>query len=219
MSFINKTKIENAALIRGVASFPKNEEVSFHLEPSKITIAGLDWNVEPNNLVRIDTSTVEFSNFRFLNELQSIGLNGSIAKDPNANLKINLKDFDLANFNIATKEIGQKVIFLRKLQQGGSHHSFGIHVAKMAGMPRSIVERAANILTQLEQKSIDSNDMNAKVKNIQQPQPQLQLSIFDTVDETAGKLKEALIDIDVNRMTPIECMLKLNELKQALKEE
>ncbi|MGB0916791.1 MAG: translocation/assembly module TamB domain-containing protein [Flavobacteriales bacterium] len=102
----NKTKIENAALIRGVASFPKNEEVSFHLEPSKITIAGLDWNVEPNNLVRIDTSTVEFSNFRFLNELQSIGLNGSIADDPNANLKVNLKDFDLANFNIATKRSG-----------------------------------------------------------------------------------------------------------------
>ncbi|MGB1317325.1 MAG: translocation/assembly module TamB domain-containing protein, partial [Flavobacteriales bacterium] len=102
----NKTKIENAALIRGVASFPKNEEVSFHLEPSKITIAGLDWNVESNNLVRIDTSTVEFSNFRFLNELQSIGLNGSIANDPNANLKVNLKDFDLANFNIATKRSG-----------------------------------------------------------------------------------------------------------------
>jgi DNA mismatch repair protein MutS len=124
----------------------------------------------------------------------------------------------IKNFNVATKEIGQKVIFLRKLQAGGSHHSFGIHVARRAGMPRSIVERASNILVQLEQKSIDSGDMNAKVKNIQQAQPQLQLSIFDTVDETAGKLKEVLLDIDVNRMTPIECMLKLSELTKIVKE-
>jgi DNA mismatch repair protein MutS len=110
------------------------------------------------------------------------------------------------------------VIFLRKLQAGGSHHSFGIHVAKMAGMPRSIVERASNILVQLEQKSIDGENISDKVKNLQQSLPQLQLSIFDTVDETAGKIKAELLDIDVNRMTPIECMMKLSELAKIVRE-
>jgi len=123
----------------------------------------------------------------------------------------------IKNFNVATKEIGQKVIFLRKLKAGGSQHSFGIHVAKMAGMPRTIVERAANILTQLETKSIDNNTISEKVKQIEQ-QPAFQLSIFDTVDETAGKIKSELLDIDVNRMTPIECMMKLSELVKIVKE-
>lgn len=123
----------------------------------------------------------------------------------------------IKNFNVATKEIGQKVIFLRKLQAGGSQHSFGIHVAKMAGMPRSIVERASNILVQLEQKSIDNGNMNTKMKNIEKPAA-LQLSIFDAVDETAGKIKAELLDIDVNRLTPIECMLKLSELVKMVKE-
>ena len=123
----------------------------------------------------------------------------------------------IKNFNVATKEIGQKVIFLRKLQAGVSQHSFGIHVAKMAGMPRSIVERASNILVQLEQKSIDNGNMNTKMKNIEKPAA-LQLSIFDAVDETAGKIKAELLDIDVNRLTPIECMLKLSELVKIVKE-
>ncbi|MFT4594138.1 MAG: hypothetical protein ACI9UR_000443 [Bacteroidia bacterium] len=105
----NKTKIENAALIKGVASFPKNEEVSFHLEPSKITVAGLDWEVAEGNLIRVDTNAIDFSNFRFLNKTQSIGLNGSISKDPNSKLKVRLKDFDLTNFNIATRRSGLKL--------------------------------------------------------------------------------------------------------------
>jgi DNA mismatch repair protein MutS len=123
----------------------------------------------------------------------------------------------IKNYNVATKEVGQKVIFLRKLQAGGSQHSFGIHVAKMAGMPRSIVERAANILVQLEQKSIDNpNNSRAAAKNIQYA-PQVQLSIFETVDETAGKIKAELLDLDLNRMTPIECMIKLNALVKLVK--
>ncbi|MEZ5043528.1 MAG: DNA mismatch repair protein MutS [Saprospiraceae bacterium] len=126
------------------------------------------------------------------------------------------------NFNIATKEVGQKVIFLRKLIPGGSHHSFGIHVASMAGMPRSILERAAHILTQLEQKSIDNEVASAdgvkasRVATDQIAPENYQLSIFETVDPVAGKLKEALVDLNINNMTPIECMMKLNELKQLL---
>ncbi|MEM6318660.1 MAG: DNA mismatch repair protein MutS [Bacteroidota bacterium] len=129
----------------------------------------------------------------------------------------------IKNFNIATKEVGHKVIFLRKLVAGGSHHSFGIHVAKMAGMPRSIVERAAHILTQLEQKSVEDNENSEGIKankaDTQQIAPEnYQLSIFETVDPALGKLKEALQDVQINSMTPIECMMKLNELKKLVEE-
>lgn len=131
----------------------------------------------------------------------------------------------IKNFSIATREVGQKVIFLRKLVAGGSQHSFGIHVAKMAGMPRSIVERAAHILTQLEQKSITNEGENglgvatSKADTAAISAESLQLSIFETVDPTAGKIKEALLDLDLNAMTPIDCMMKLNELKKLLEEE
>ena len=131
----------------------------------------------------------------------------------------------IKNFNIATREVGHKVIFLRKLVPGGSEHSFGIHVAKMAGMPRSIVERATHILTQLEQKSIDNgaegttDGIKADKAQTQQISTEaLQLSIFETVDPTAGKIKEALLDLDLNSMTPIDCMMKLNELRKFLEE-
>lgn len=131
----------------------------------------------------------------------------------------------IKNFNIATKEVGQKVIFLRKLIEGGSHHSFGIHVAKMAGMPRSIVERAAHILVQLEQKSIANGEeeksfdgqpdknIGKKLKQVSQP---MQLTFFDANDPILEEIKEDLIDLDVNSMTPIEAMMKLNELKKKL---
>jgi DNA mismatch repair protein MutS len=131
----------------------------------------------------------------------------------------------IKNFNIATKEVGQKVIFLRKLIEGGSHHSFGIHVAKMAGMPRSIVERAAHILVQLEQKSIANGDeeesfggqpdknIGKKLEKISEP---MQLTFFDANDPILEEIKEDLMDLDVNSMTPIEAMMKLNELKKKL---
>lgn len=131
----------------------------------------------------------------------------------------------IKNFNIATKEVGQKVIFLRKLIPGGSEHSFGIHVAKMAGMPRGIVERAAHILTQLEQKSIENDGPTGDGIQTNKANTEgisteaYQLSIFETVDPVAGKLKEMLVDLDINSMTPIDCMLKLNEMKKVLEEE
>ena len=129
----------------------------------------------------------------------------------------------IKNFNIAVRETGQKIIFLRKLTEGGSAHSFGIHVAKMAGMPRGIVERAGHILSQLEQKSIESGGTaltadgvkttNAQTKDLSA----MQLSIFETNDPVADRIKEMVQDLDVNTMTPIECMMKLNELKNALR--
>jgi DNA mismatch repair protein MutS len=132
----------------------------------------------------------------------------------------------IRNYNVSVREVGNKVIFLRKLAEGGSQHSFGIHVARMAGMPRSIVERAGHILQQLELKSVDdapaagNGGPQSKRAATQQIAAQpYQLSIFETVDPTAGKIKEALLDLDLNRLTPIDCMLKLNELRKMLEGE
>lgn len=126
----------------------------------------------------------------------------------------------IKNFNVATKEIGNKVIFLRKLVEGGCEHSFGIHVAAMAGMPRDIVSRAMEILEELEQKTIDKSDdlnsMRHKARNIEAKN--YQLSLFEASDSTGEKLKENLSLLDLNTMTPIECMLKLHELKEILNE-
>lgn len=129
----------------------------------------------------------------------------------------------IKNFNVSVKEINNKIIFLRKLAEGGSAHSFGIHVAKMAGMPKSIVARANSILLQLEQKHIDSegNSENgiphvATADTASLSAEAMQLSIFETVDVVAGKLKAELIDLEINSMTPIDCMMKLNELKKLL---
>ncbi len=131
----------------------------------------------------------------------------------------------IKNYHVATREVGQKVIFLRKLVPGGSEHSFGIHVAKMAGMPRTIVERAEDILAQLEQKSIAS-EAGQKEGGAKAAKPDtrsisttaMQLSIFEAADPTVGKLKAELLDLNLNNMTPIECMMKLNELKKLLEE-
>jgi len=127
------------------------------------------------------------------------------------------------NFHVSTKEVGQKVVFLRKLVPGGSNHSFGIHVARMAGMPQAIVQRANEILKTLEEKSVEGREQGAngkeqkaetqaeirkKVKNISTP---LQLHIFD-VDDYTLKIKETLLSLDLNTMTPMDALWKLNEL-------
>ncbi|MEO6037843.1 MAG: DNA mismatch repair protein MutS, partial [Saprospiraceae bacterium] len=132
------------------------------------------------------------------------------------------------NFHVSTKQVGQKVIFLRKLVPGGSNHSFGIHVARMAGMPPAIVERAGEILIQLEGKHIGEPEteqlvspegqvetardrMQKKVKNIQ---PQVQLQIFESLDPYTVQIKAELQALDLNTMTPIDALWKLNELRK-----
>ncbi len=133
------------------------------------------------------------------------------------------------NYSIAIKEHGNRIIFLRKLVEGGSQHSFGIHVAQMAGMPATIVARASSILGQLEQQHLTEevyeSEEAASVGTAPAPTARpmaagslsveaMQLSIFETSDPTAGRLREALDQISINNMTPIECMMKLQELKQ-----
>lgn len=128
----------------------------------------------------------------------------------------------IKNYNVATREMGNKVIFLRKLTEGGCEHSFGIHVAAMAGMPKVIIERAQEILAELEQKTIHGPGKNqtsrATKAPVRQIPPAYQLSIFETVDTTAGKLKTTIQSLDINTMSPIECMMKLIELKKILEE-
>ena len=118
------------------------------------------------------------------------------------------------NFQISTKESGSKVIFLRKLIEGGSHHSFGIHVARMAGMPKEIVLRANDLLHELEKKSV-SPELSDTLQSIESHRP-LQLDIFDHSNPQLQQIQEALEKLDINSMTPVEALLKLNELKKLL---
>ena len=117
------------------------------------------------------------------------------------------------NFHVTHKEIGNKIIFLRKLAQGGSTHSFGVHVARMAGMPVSLVERANEILATLEEKNVsDKLTTNIKKLNTQQ----FQLNIFDGLAEDLKRIRELLDATEINTLTPVEALMKLNEMKSIL---
>jgi DNA mismatch repair protein MutS len=118
------------------------------------------------------------------------------------------------NYHITNKEVGNKVVFLRKLAPGGTKHSFGIHVAKMAGMPPELIQRANEILKQLEEKHVDDN-VDEQVKKI--AAPKMQLSIFDAHSETFKEIRTLLENTDINRLTPVEALMKLNEVKGLLK--
>ncbi|OLY92584.1 DNA mismatch repair protein MutS [Cnuella takakiae] len=118
------------------------------------------------------------------------------------------------NFHVTNKEIGGKIIFLRKLAEGGSTHSFGIHVARMAGMPPELINRANEVLTQLEQKH-ESNDNRQNLQALSGQR--MQLNIFDTHSQTFDEIRNALNNVDINRLTPVEALLKLNEIKGMIK--
>lgn len=117
------------------------------------------------------------------------------------------------NFNVAVKEMDNKVIFIRKLQPGGSEHSFGIHVAQLAGMPNQVVIRANTILKHLEADKLSENE---KEKLAEVPSSQFQLNLFES-DPRFEKVLKLLRDIDVNTISPVEALLKVNEMKEELK--
>jgi DNA mismatch repair protein MutS len=129
------------------------------------------------------------------------------------------------NYHITNKEVGNKIIFLRKLAPGGSIHSFGIHVAKMAGMPVELIKRANDILKQLEDSRESQEDWQSQKSqhenlshNIKKlTTPQMQLSIFDAHTETFEEMRKLLEATDINRLTPVEALLKLSEIKNLLK--
>jgi len=120
----------------------------------------------------------------------------------------------IKNYHITNKEVGNKVIFLRKLAPGGSTHSFGIHVAKMAGMPPALIQRANEILRQLEAMH-EGENIGVELKKMNNDK--LQLSIFDAHSETFDEMRKMLEGIDINRLTPVEALLKLSEIKNLLK--
>jgi DNA mismatch repair protein MutS len=118
----------------------------------------------------------------------------------------------IKNFHVATKEVGNKIIFLRKMVEGGSEHSFGIHVAKMAGMPRLILDRANELLAELEEQRANSNMR----QSLKKANPQIQMSMFDMTDPKLKQIGELLQKVEINALTPIEAMMKLNEMKRLL---
>lgn len=120
----------------------------------------------------------------------------------------------IKNYNVTVKEVNNKVIFLRKLERGGSEHSFGIHVAKMAGMPQSIVKRADEILHRLEQENRQEDMVSRPKVQASAPKDGVQLSFFQLDDPVLCQIRDEILHLDVNNLTPIEALNKLNDIKR-----
>lgn len=116
----------------------------------------------------------------------------------------------IKNFNVSVQEIKKKIVFLRKLKEGGSEHSFGIHVAKVAGMPKEILKRAQEILVKLEK----SHAADSKPKVLQKDDSEMQLSFFQLDDPVLSQIKTEITKIDIDTLTPIEALMKLNDIKK-----
>lgn len=123
----------------------------------------------------------------------------------------------IKNYNVSVKEIDNKVIFLRKLERGGSEHSFGIHVAKMAGMPKSIVKRAADILKQLETDNRQQGVSSKPMAEVGETRGGMQLSFFQLDDPILCQIRDEILNLDVNNLTPLEALNKLNDIKRIVK--
>jgi DNA mismatch repair protein MutS len=127
----------------------------------------------------------------------------------------------IKNYNVSVKEVDGKVIFLRKLEKGGSEHSFGIHVAEIAGMPKSIVKRANVILKQLEMESSQVGNAKGEKGRVSKPTTEIaqsregmQLSFFQLDDPVLCQVRDEILGLDVNNLTPLEALNKLNEIKK-----
>ena len=123
----------------------------------------------------------------------------------------------IKNYNVSVKEIDNKVIFLRKLERGGSEHSFGIHVAKMAGMPKNIVKRANDILKQLETDNRQQGISSKPMVEVGETRGGMQLSFFQLDDPVLCQIRDEILNLDVNNLTPLEALNKLNDIKRIVK--
>jgi DNA mismatch repair protein MutS len=119
----------------------------------------------------------------------------------------------IKNYNVSVKEVKNKIIFMRKLQPGGIEHSFGIHVAKMAGMPKKVLDRANKILEQLEEQRETGKTAKVTAKPVED---EMQLSFFQLDDPVLLNIKDELQKTDINTLTPIEALMKLNEIKKMI---
>lgn len=118
----------------------------------------------------------------------------------------------IANYNVSVREIDGKVVFLRKLAPGGSEHSFGIHVARLAGMPRSITDRADEVL-----RSLEAGARRAETPAVPQTAPAgMQLSFFQLDDPVLAQVRDELLGIDIDRLTPLQALTKLNDIRSIL---
>ena len=123
----------------------------------------------------------------------------------------------IKNYNVSVKEVDNKVIFLRKLERGGSEHSFGIHVAKMAGMPKSIVKRSNEILKQLESDNRQQGIAGKPLAEVSENRSGMQLSFFQLDDPILCQIRDEILNLDVNNLTPIEALNKLNDIKKIVR--
>ena len=123
----------------------------------------------------------------------------------------------IKNYNVSVKEVDNKVIFLRKLARGGSEHSFGIHVAQIAGMPKSIVKRANTILKQLEQDNSGVGVGKPSAEALNKSRDGLQLSFFQLDDPVLSQIRDEILNLDINNLTPVEALNKLNDIKRILR--
>ncbi len=123
----------------------------------------------------------------------------------------------IKNYNVSVKEVDNKVIFLRKLERGGSEHSFGIHVAKMAGMPKSIVKRSNAILKQLESDNRQQGISGKPLTEVSENRSGMQLSFFQLDDPILCQIRDEILNLDVNNLTPIEALNKLNDIKKIVR--
>ncbi len=119
----------------------------------------------------------------------------------------------IVNYNVTVKEIDGKVVFLRKLMKGGSEHSFGIHVAKLAGMPARIVKRAEEVLSELERANRSKGSVTKDLSDVAQNRSGVQLSIFQLDDPVLSQIRDEILNTDINNLTPMEALNKLNEIK------
>jgi DNA mismatch repair protein MutS len=119
------------------------------------------------------------------------------------------------NYNVTVKEVGNQIIFLRKLVPGGSEHSFGIHVAKLAGMPPKVLARAHEILKKLEAERTGGENIKESIKKVQKQA--LQLQMFSIDDPVLVKIRDMLNNLDVNTLTPVEALMKLDEIQRVIK--
>lgn len=123
----------------------------------------------------------------------------------------------IKNWNVSVREVNGRVVFLRKLQRGGSEHSFGIHVARLAGMPQSIVKRAETILADLEKAGAQAGTGVPRAESNTQREEGMQLSFFQLDDPVLSQIRDTLLNLDVNNLTPLEALNKLNDIKRILK--
>ncbi len=121
----------------------------------------------------------------------------------------------IANYNVSVKEIDNKVVFLRKLVRGGSEHSFGIHVAKLAGLPPSIVQRADEVLKHLESNN-RKGSVGKDIDTIAEERSGMQLSLFQLEDPVLRQVRDEILDLDINNLTPISALNKLHDIRKII---